>query len=371
MAFASPQLEYARFARSYTLLIAASLLAVNMLVRIHRFGFSHARWTVLPLAVFATLMIHYFCLGAFLGLFAYCLWKPSADRRKIAAAFVLAAALFAVIWGPFMWQQRHLFATDDPSTLFLSGEQSHHLRFTLLRIAVAPIQLISIVPDILAIPAAIVGACLNLVAFIPIFSKSNQSARLWGFWLIGTIAVIALLDLTRQTNHLFFIRYILLAGPAVCALIPCLLARWPVVMHFICAVTVVACCCSLPTLLKAPADDVHQILFPAPGPQDLLLIAASPDHRHACEDELLCISRYLPQPSCPVAMLTQPADNNLIARARQSRLIFLVTETTDYQHYLPGSTPLSPMRAYHRFGNVWILEMNSKDSQPTPVQVTQ
>jgi hypothetical protein len=227
-------------------------------------------------------------------------------------------------------------------------------------------QLLTYVPDSLAIPAALCGGCLYLLGFVPIFSSKFRWIPLWGLWLAATVAVVATLDITRGTDHLYFIRYILLAGPAVYALIPLLLNSRPGLMHTICALILIACCRNLPSLWSPAANDPRQMaraILPAPGPMDLLIIAAPPEHKTACEDELLCLSRYLPHPSCPVALLTQPATADVLARARRSRFIFLITETPDYQRYLPGARLLHAM-AFRGLGNLWILDMDQSTNAP-------
>jgi hypothetical protein len=229
-----------------------------------------------------------------------------------------------------------------------------------MRIAAGPIQLLTYVPDLLAIPAAICGVCLYLGGFVPRFSDRIRWAPLWGLWLSATVAVVAALDFTRETDHLYFIRYILLAGPAVYALIPLLLNSHPRMLHAVCGLILIACCRNLPSLWLPAETDPRQMareMLPAPGPADLLIIAAPPEHQTACEDELLCLSRYLPQPTCPVALLTEPATADVLARARRSRFVYLITETPDYQGYLPGAKLLHPL-AFRGLGNLWILQMD-------------
>jgi uncharacterized membrane protein len=357
MAIAAPQIEYARTARGYTLLLAAGLWVIDLIVRIQLSGLSRRRWILLWIALLSTLLNHYFCIGALGGLLLYCLWKTAGQRRGLTSAFFAAGIVFAVIWGPFMWQQREMFSTGDVATLFLTSAQPDHFELTLMRIAVAPIELLSSIPPTLAIPAAILGIALYTVGLIPWVSRRNPWILMWTSWLIGTVAVVACLDLTRHTDHLYFIRYTLLAGPAVYALIPILFKSRPLIMHLICFACVMALCTNLPALVKA-TNAPRQILFPTPGPQDLLIVAAPETHDFACEDELLYVSRYLPHPSCPVALLHGPANAEILTRAHRSRLVFLITETSNYHYYLPGTTLLRT-QTFPRLGITWTLRMSN------------
>jgi hypothetical protein len=189
-----------------------------------------------------------------------------------------------------------------------------------MRIAAAPMQLLTYVPDWLAIPAALCGACLYVIGVVPIPPVKVRWTSLWGLWLAATVGVVAALDLGRGTDHLYFIRYILLAGPAVYALIPLLLHSRPRLMHAACTIILIACCWNLPSLWSPAVNDPRQMareILPAPGPGDLLIIAAAPEHK------------------------------------------------TAYQRYLPGAR-LVHAQAFRGLGNLWILEMD-QSANPPPV----
>src|SRR5205814_2121609 len=66
-----------------------------------------------------------------------------AARRQAVAAFVVAGLVFAVVWGPFMWQQRALFSLSDEGTFSLYEPTPDHLPQTLGRLALLPARLIA------------------------------------------------------------------------------------------------------------------------------------------------------------------------------------------------------------------------------------
>jgi 4-amino-4-deoxy-L-arabinose transferase-like glycosyltransferase len=269
MAIAQPEVEYSRVTRSYTLLTLLAMLTMNLLVRILNQGMSRRRWFLLTTYFLATMMTHYFCVGSLIGLAAWVWLRQREHRPAILKAILLAGVLFALIWGPWMWGQRHLFATDDPSTLFLTGDPSHHVRDTFFRLGSVPVNMLfSIDQDSpLAMVALLAGCAMLLVPLVPRFHRDHPQGLLWSFWLIGGIGVIAALDFSRGTDHLRFVRYTILAGPAVYALIGALpvvsrTMRWP--GHVLAALAVISCLIALPQAISTmiPIRGISPAIWP-------------------------------------------------------------------------------------------------------------
>jgi hypothetical protein len=361
MAVSVPQLEHARLARSYAMLTALALLIANAAVRID-LGISLRRnGTILFLATLTTLLTHYFCAGALIGLGAWALLLSRPARNRIILTLLLAGLSFAIIWGPFLWQQRAMFSTEDPSTLFLTSHQPHHLQTTLIRLGIAPLSMLFPIGPLMLIPAIGFGLVLPL---LPIRILRNRPALvMWCCWLLGSLLLIAGMDLARRTDHLYFIRYILLAGPAVYALVPllaCGYRSW--LCHVVCAGLTVMCLFNLPGAYAPVPGDPRQLvrdLIARPGAADLLIVAAEPGRVLDAEDELLCVSRYLQPLPCRVMILTHPPDRELLEEARRARLVFLLTERGPEPDF-PDAKVLSG-RSYPQLGNVFTLTIN-----PTP-----
>jgi uncharacterized membrane protein len=360
MAAACPQVEHARLLRSYTLLIAFALCCADLLVRINRSGMSRGRFWMLCIGVFSTAMTHYFAAGTLLGMLLYAIWRWPTQRRSIALAFAIAGCVFAVCWGRFMWQQRHLFATDDPSTTFLTAGIPHHAWVTALRILLAPLLMLFPVSGIAVPLAAIAGLAIYSGPFLKRVTGSQEFVSFWGCWLIGTVSVVAALDFTRQTDHLFFIRYILLAGPAVYAIIPMIALNFGRrACHVAGCVVLIGCTFNLPGIyLLDPADPRRMVrdLMSPPGKDDLLIIATDPADIQSAEVELIRIVRYLKPYDCKVAVLTRPATAEVLNAARKSRLVFIVTRGQSPQPYLKDTEVLES-RAYPGLGRIWTLRM--------------
>jgi len=373
MALATPQVEHARLTRSYTVLTAIALLAANLVIRIQRTGCSRGKLVGLTAAVLATLLTHYFSVGAMAGLLIYAMWRLPNHRRKIFVAFASSAIIFALSWGPWMWRQRHLFATDDPSTLFLTSDPSHHIRDTLIRVLMDPIRLLfpateTGITGILAMLAGVGGVAAPLV---PVIHRRNSTLMLWSLWIIGTISVVAALDLTRGTDHLLYIRYTILASPAVCAVLPSLFAsagRWRSLLHLTAGLAVIGCVMNLPDVYNHDDVDPRRItddfkqFNTVPNSNDLLVFAAAPEDVPKLQIELFMLTRYLRPLGCPLVILTHPPDAQLAKQMSRCSLVLLDMQPGDWQTYFPDRHLLRG-RTYRNLGNVFTLENAQTDQK--------
>ena len=372
MALSAPQVEYARICRGYTLLTAVALGAALVAIAIQQHGMTRGRWWALTGAVLATLLTHYFSLGTLAALGVWAVLARPDLRRPLVAAWATAGAAFAVVWGPFMWRQRHLFATDDPNTLFLTGADPHHAWTTLQRVVVAPMTMLwPPTSNLAAAAGAVLGVALFVLPLVPAVRRRTPSVSLWWLWVWGTLAVVAALDVARGTNHLFYHRYMLLAGPGVYALVACLgtSVRRRSVARAAALVTVAACAAGLPGALAPGFTDPRAVLAAlpvVPGRADLLVFAAPPADRVASQLQCLHVARYLPVPGTPLALLTRPAGPDVVAAARRSRVVVLFTPAADYRAYLPPARVVR-FAAYDGLGNVWTLRYDDPrpaDSRP-------
>ncbi len=356
MTVASSQVEYARFARSYTLLIAVGLMVADAVVRIELFGMSRRRLLALAGATFFTLLTHYFCIGALCGVGLFVLWKSDRQRWPLLATMAAAAMLFAVVWGPFMWQQRYLFATDDPATLFLTGHDPNHPFTTTMRLLMVPGSMLS---PLLGLWGSL--ALAGLVYFVPLFVLRKTWICFWLLWLGGTVGAIACLDLARQTHHLAFGRYVLLASPAVYALISILAAsisrrRW--IGYTLAGGLFLYCASGVTRAYARPSSDprlLSQALLVPPGKDDLILFSTSPScDLFGAQLNLLTFARYNEPIFARAAILTRPPTAEVLAAAHRARLIFLFVRENEVPGILPGAKILS-VKEFPGFANVFTL----------------
>jgi uncharacterized membrane protein len=347
MALAQPQIAYARQTRNYALLVLVAMIAVNALVRIERLGFTWRRWFALTASVLATLLTHYFCIGAIAAMAVYATIRlPAPARRKVLLAFIIAGILFVITWGPFMWRQRTLFSTSDETTTFLQNTAANKLELTLSRLLYLPARLFT-EPVGSWIQISAVLAALYAVPFLLV--RWRPDLLFWGLWLCGTVGAVAIMDIFHQTDQLQFIRYTLLAGPAVYCLVPALSAaiprpRW--VGHAIPAALALLCAATVPNAYSNAAGNPPPItaqLKEKIDSNDLLVFVGSGNTPWAGGANYLEISRYLKPIPCPIMVLHEPASGAALSRAREARNVFVFTFRESGPLFISGTRLVSVM----------------------------
>ncbi|MEA2711136.1 MAG: mannosyltransferase, partial [Phycisphaerales bacterium] len=250
MALAGPQIQYAQEARNYSLLLLEGLGAAATLVRIEKYGPSRPRAATLIVCVLAMALTHYFSIGAIAALAVYAavrLRGPS--LRRVAGCFILAAALWCVVGAPLA--VRHWRNRDDPrATSFLRDDRPGHAARTLLRVAALPVRFIA-EPMTTSRGVAAAGGVVFVLALL--LALRRRDLLLWSIWLWLTVLPLAALDLCRRTQHLEFVRYTLLASPALYAIAATLLSdrreRW--IRHLPPLLVALACALALPAAYSA------------------------------------------------------------------------------------------------------------------------
>ena len=172
---------------------------------------------MIALGLLVMLFTQYFAVGAVAGLLAATWLLPWPLRRRVRLSVLLPFLAFALCWGPMIclqWAGGRL-STRDENTLFLVRMDQ---------------SLIPVAKLIAQLPAR--------VLHVPRIATANVDWLLGGVWLVGVLAwwrlpalrvlllfgagVVALpiaLDLFRGTEHLRQVRYIILAGIPVAALV--------------------------------------------------------------------------------------------------------------------------------------------------------
>jgi uncharacterized membrane protein len=356
-ALAQPQIQYARETRNYTWLIACALLAADALVRIEKLGPSRRRLAALMIGVLATLLTHYFGIGMLIGLGLYAVCRTRGRVRvQVLGMFVLAILIFAICWGPFMWQQRGLASTSDQSTNFLLDKPDSHLRWTFYRLAVLPGVLLA-EPRGPVLYICYAGAALYILPLIAL--RRRPDLLIWILWMLGVIGVIAMLDFSRDTHHLGLIRYTLLAGPAVYVLIPALVSRLrPWLRHSVPVIAAFYCLWALPYAYRSAVTDPKIIaaeLQSASQSQDLMLFISTGKNEWWAGGQCMVFSRYLQPPKCPVALLSAPAGAEVTTRALASPHVFAFTVNENPTYFVHGLFTQTTAK-FPGQGRVWVLQ---------------
>jgi hypothetical protein len=264
----------------------------------------------------ALMLTHYFALGVAAALMMYGVLRTTAgNRRRLILAASCAAAVFALVWGPFMWANRGSFS--DVNTDFLRDDAPGHVIRTFARLGAVPVRLFSEYFGT-GIWATLGGIALFLAAAYR--ARRHADLLLWSAWLAGTLALLMLLDLARGTRHLEHLRYAVIASPAMCGMVATLVwdARgWH--RHILPTLAVVGALLVLPTaaatFFKPNWRDMGRQVADRTRNGEVLVLAgmATPDASNA----YLCISYYLPADRRPpVALVTRRADPALVAQLK-------------------------------------------------------
>jgi hypothetical protein len=362
MALAQPQVEFGRQVKNYALLVLVAMIAIDALVRIELLGVTRRRCIALSLAVLAMLLTHYFSVGAIAALALYAILRlRGRTRRDVLLAIIVAGVIFAIAWGPFMWRQRAMFSTQDDQTQFLQNTATHPGLFTLQNLLLVPSRLLAVPRDRMVT----VSMALSVLFILPFVRRRSRSdLLLWGLLLAGAVAPLLVLDLLRHTIHLWFIRYSLIAGPAVYVLIPGALAHLPHskwAMHLLAAAATLQCALAVRDVYHPVETDPRLItseMGVRMGPQDLVVFGATGHARWMAGAQYLALERYQHPIPSPVAMLDAPATGEVLQRARASRYVFVFTVGDDPTFFLPGFRTIDS-RFYIKGGIVTQLAADS------------
>src|SRR5206468_6211037 len=182
----------------------ASMGALSALVRIEKLGPTMPRMIALCAGAAAMVLTHYFAAPAALSLGVYALIRLRGNpRRNAMIALLVATGIFLGAWGPFLWQQRSNFAATADN--WLKEPRDGHVLLSLQRFSAIPFRLLMEPPN----PKQPLPGYVSSIALVLPFLllRRRPDLLLWCIWLGGTIFFIALLDLTRSTQHLVYIRY--------------------------------------------------------------------------------------------------------------------------------------------------------------------
>jgi hypothetical protein len=345
-AVSGPLIDYGRETRNYAMSVLAVTAVAAVVVRLGTLGVTRRRLVALSLTTLAALLVHYFTVGVIAAFGIYILFAfRRADRRRLLTAIAIGIGLFALSWGPFMWKQRHLFATSDSSTGFLTDDVPHHFLQTAKRGLSTPVTLLFTPHDPSAWVAAGGGALFLILPWLLV--RRLPWIGFWAAWMTGAIAVPAVLDLTRGTAHMHWVRYVLLAAPPVCVLWPAVLStlgrRWVLAV----AAPVCACLISLPDVYAttdAEPAEVAAFICPRWTADDLAVFAADPGDLSRAGAQYMMVDRYLRPIPCNVVFLTAPPTGDSAAAVARARRVWLFTDSTSTIGYFPQLTAIDGRR---------------------------
>jgi 4-amino-4-deoxy-L-arabinose transferase-like glycosyltransferase len=331
MAISGQQIFYAQEIRSYSLIVALGLGALAALIDIERRGASVRRLAVLAALTYALLMTHYFTVGLLAAFVVYAAIRlPRRDTVRVALAFAVAAAAFAVTWGPFMLKQHAAMGLETVGgAAFLLEHSPHHVAHAFARLLAVPAQ--PLAPASYMNPAGIPPklAWVGLPLFLaPLFwIRRRPDLLVWYLWVAGVVTPLLALDLSRSSMHLAFPRYTLLAAPGIFAVFAAgyewIKGLWQYVPP---AVVTLVCARLLPASLQQPQtkDDwqpIATIAAQSMGPDGALVVTAPPGWERAT---YLYVAHYLGPVNRPVAILNVPASPQLLAELHAHSPVWVI-----------------------------------------------
>jgi hypothetical protein len=210
MAAAAPQVTYAQEARCYAMVTFLCLATLWATLRLVNDGFSWRRAALVTFCVTATMLTHYFAIGAVLAVFVFAMHGTSGRRRgHVLGAFVTAAALYAIVWGPFLLKQRSNFHRD---TMAFQDSRATHVQDALIEAGAAPLRQLSGSPVTSGVLASIVAVAVIASIFL---SRRRRELLLAHLWILLSLGVLLMLDLATSTTVVSLLRYTTLAAPGV------------------------------------------------------------------------------------------------------------------------------------------------------------
>jgi hypothetical protein len=317
MTLAGPQIRYGQEARGYTLLLALGLLAGAALVRIEQRGASPVRLLAVAAGALGSVATHYYGVSvpAALGLYAWIRLRGRA-RRRVLALLLLGLAVFVATWGPTVALQLERAETNP----LVQEPARGHVGRTLARAAGLPLPLLT-APTSQCRTGPLWALLAYALPWLP--WRSRRDLLFWGPWLCSSVALVTTLDIVLGVGQLRWIRYTLLASPAVYALVAAALpARAGWMRHVPPTLAAAFCLALLPRAyepLHPPWREIGGLLRLAAEPGDtLVFVAQDIPSRYAFR----ALSHYGYPISRRVVFLEQPAGPSTLRQLAEPRAAF-------------------------------------------------
>lgn len=345
MAISPGQLEFAREARAYALAILFSVAALNALLRIEEFGPIKSRLFSLGITLLGGMLTHYLFSGVAIALFAYAFLRlRGKPLASVISTFACSAILFAIVWGIPLYHQLNNIPAEPPQFLYENGPD--HFAGTLMRFLYLPNALItgrwpigSMASDG---PLLIASALFYLPLLLVPFLARNFLVCL--LWYIGTAGLLCLADCLHGTDMLKYLRYSILAGPAVYALV-CIRPKFSNSI-FNCipciAIIVLAAVFSVQQVRNSDRSkeqwrSFSQTISSNTKPGDLLIFTGdslwlSPGIWY------MGLTHYQPESNNPWLILRDPANPDLLRNMQTFRKVWIIGQypARDGPRLLPG-----------------------------------
>jgi Dolichyl-phosphate-mannose-protein mannosyltransferase len=337
MAVASPQISIAHDVRPYALAMVLVLAAADVLLRVERVGPRRARRIALTAFLCAAGLTHYFVVPVALAMAVYAIVHlRGLARRQVMISFAAAGALALILWGPQAWAQRSNFT--NPWMYWFNAAGTDHISNTLRQAMILPLRYLAD-PPTTATTAASFSAILFLLPWL--LCRRMPSIILPGLWLTACVGLVLVLDLCRSTNQLAWIKYTVLAAPAVYLMLPMLQRRgWP--RAGLAAAATLYCLLALPQAYHYNNSDLRACIAKyerLSQPDDPVIFAGAGWGDWYTGGLYMGLERYATRMPRSVVLLREPASPSLLTELRErSRPCWMILGWTSQAPdvYMPG-----------------------------------
>jgi uncharacterized membrane protein len=339
IAVAGPQVNAGQDARPYAPLMLLGSIALWAAMRTAVNRPALGRTVLLTATLLGLLLTHYFAVAAVAAVGLYGLvWPRGAPRRHLVGAVAAAGAVFTMLWGPFMLRQMAAFSPHDRAAAFLYEPGPGHVSSTLWRLLTLPA---SMLVDARPIPAsyAVVGPLLY-AAMATACLRRRRWPALWPLWFAMTVGLLAVLDLSRSTQHLVLLRYSLLASLAVYVAVAIMPSVHRALGRCVAAVAVAFAAWSLPTAYAPRYQDYRslELALRASARPGELVVFAGPGKSYSPQILYLAASHYAAPLAGPVLLLDAPATPAVLRQVAGRPTVWMVAdpEVRLAREWLPG-----------------------------------
>ena len=357
------QVYLAQEVRAYAMLGALGAIALWIMTRIEVLGVTRRRVIGLASLTLPMMLSHYFAFGACIAVGIYGLTVCKPYRKQMLAWLALSAAIYAIIWLPFAMRQLKDLGTGDA---FLKLDRGP-LHVVLLAASIPFRLFVDRDYDIERVPLL---SCLLFIA--PWFLIRRMPAlRPWSLWLCAVVLPLVVLDLSRTTVHLAYIRYTAIASAAAPLLF--IGTVWAMgyrrVSYFIGGIVGMAGGIYLysdaPMLFDAEnLTEVNRVLEPKYQKGDAVIVAAGVLSPFYCDALALTVSHSEKIFPTTLVVATKPLTPQMV-RDLGTRSVWIACGDLNMpaEQYVPGgrvvySYPASP------FVRVWHLMIDDPDASP-------
>ncbi|HTW94468.1 MAG TPA: hypothetical protein VMD30_06735, partial [Tepidisphaeraceae bacterium] len=320
MALAQPQIIESQDARPYELAVTLCIAAWDILIRIEKDN-GTSRWLFITLAVtvLAAALSHYFAAGVLAAILLYAAIRfYGAKLRATFAAIAAATVAGIVLWGHGFIEQANQPMFNGNWMYWFNDAGPGHVTRTFFRFAALPVRyLAEPTPGSIKLVAA--GSVLYLLPFLVLRKRPQLLAC--ALWLICGAGVVMMLDLFRQGKQLDFIKYTLLAAPAVYLMLPMLLKS----PHLLGALGVICAAVAIPAAQRDTVDwrPLAKRVATIPTDQPLMIDGTQWGDWYG-PILFMAVQRYTPSLPRTIVIVRQPALRpQWIARWQQKQMWIL------------------------------------------------